>query len=136
MLVHEAKREDGGERSRRRTGVAALDVEVGSLFLQVRHVGGADPLHVAPTVSTVTAVARDRLCAGWHEANSRDLWRRLVRQRVTTVSGTGSIRPHQAWLQTGICRSFGRRQGVHGVIGSRDTAATAGTWDWSECGVV
>ena len=66
MLVHEAKLEDGVGfgRSRRRTGVAALDVEVGSLFLQVRHVGGADPLHVAPTVSTVTAVARDRLCAG------------------------------------------------------------------------
>ena len=120
ILVHEAKLEDGVGfwRPRRRTGVAALDVEVGSLFLQVRHVGGADPLHIAPTVSTVTAVARDRLCAGWYEANSRDLWRRLVRQRVTTVSGTGSIRPHQAWLQTGICRSFGRRQGVHGVIGS------------------
>ena len=66
VLVHEAKREDGVGfgRPRRCTGVAALDVEVGSLFLQVRHVGGADPLHVAPTVSTVTAVARDRLCAG------------------------------------------------------------------------
>ena len=65
-MVHEAKLEDGVGfwRPRRRTGVAALDVEVGSLFLERLHVGGADPLHVACTVSTVAAVARDRLCTG------------------------------------------------------------------------
>jgi hypothetical protein len=39
-------------------------VEVGSLLVERLHVGGADPLHVARTVSTVAAVARSHYL-GW-----------------------------------------------------------------------
>ena len=86
---------EGVRRPRRRTVITEFEVEAGSGLVERLHVGGADPLHVARTVSTVAAVARDRLCVGWYDVNSGDFWRRLVRQRVTTVSGTGSITPYR-----------------------------------------
>ena len=99
---------ESGWRPRRRAAVAAPDVEVGSVLLLMRVRRAYLPL----AARTVTAVARNRMRRreGWHEANSGGFRRRLVRRKVPTVSGAGSISPHRAWVRTGIRRSFGRRR--------------------------